>query len=562
LVRMRPTAISPDSPPGEKLLFSKLSELLGADNWIALHSLDIFGDIPNGQGEADFVILIPGQGLLVVEVKSHLRVRAKNGIWTLGNDAPSTRGPVKQAWNAAHAIRNYLQGQGVDIFDVPIVPCVWFTNANDEEVEPSIEWQEWMLLYAKDMPKPLKQTINRVFSGALSMFESGSLRFSTNRASALKLEAIAKALRPEVAITKTAEMRVAEINEWAQSAVDQQIDAVAAIRGLTKPFLLQGIAGTGKTHIAIHEAKLAHLRGERTLFTCFNALLADYLNSQLADYSRVEVKHFHKFMTDLVGSQNTPENDPDWWSKTLPSLTLGKLVELPLSSRFDTLIVDEAQDLGLTAYLEVMDFALEKGLSNSYALFTGDFAHQGIYIEGTQALSNYKMMMPGLTVLNPLSKNCRNTKILGDQVMSYVGEPQAYSGYLRKDEGLEPRPGIAENNEQIPKMLFSELDRLSKLYKSENIVVLSSNKKMLEQVLSSKNIARTELGRKRSGKIRWGSVQSFKGLEALAVLLVEFEPGYGTTKETFYVAATRTLSEFVFLYPSSLLPKVFRSDRG
>jgi superfamily I DNA/RNA helicase len=80
---------------------------------------------------------------------------------------------------------------------------------------------------------------------------------------------------------------------------------------------------------------------------------------------------------------------------------------------------------------------------------------------------------------------------------------------------------------------------------------------MLDQVLASKNIARSELGRPVNGKIRWGSVQSFKGLEAMAVVLVEFEPGYGASRETFYVAATRTLSEFVFVYPQSLLAKVF-----
>ncbi len=557
MVRMRPPIIASDSPPGEKLLFQKFEELQGAENWIVLHSLDIFGDIPNGQGEADFVLLVPGQGVLVIEVKSHTKIKAKGGVWTLGNDKPSNRGPVRQAWNAAHAIRNYLQNQKVDIYDVPIAACVWFTNANNEDVEPSIQWENWMLLYAKDMPKPLHKTIEGVFAGAISTFEKGKLRFSSQRAPVQKLEAIAKALRPEIVIEKTAEMRVAEIAGWAKSAVEQQLDIVEAIRGLTKPFLLQGIAGTGKTHIAIHEAKQAHMRGERTLLTCYNSLLAEYLKSELSGYARVEVKHFHKFMTDLVGTENIPEDDRAWWSETLPKLAIEKLVELPLSERYDTLIVDEAQDLGLATYLEVMDFSLEKGLENSYVLFTGDFQHQGIYLDGSAALGNYRTSIKNLSVLNPLSKNCRNTKALGDQVMDYIGEPNAYSGYLRKDEGLPPSPGIAQNNAEISSILFSELDRLTKLYKSENIVVLSSNKTMLEQVLASKNVARTELGKPATGKIRWGSVQSFKGLEALAVLLVEFEPGYGASKETFYVAATRTLSEFVFVYPSSLLAKVF-----
>jgi hypothetical protein len=414
-----------------------------------------------------------------------------------------------------------------------------------------------MLLYAKDMPKPLIPTIENVFKGAVEMFETGKLKFSNNRAPAQKLDAIAKALMPDVLIQKTSEMRVTEINEWAKSAVEQQIDVVEAIRGIQKPFLLQGIAGTGKTHIAIHEAKMAHQRGERTLLTCFNSLLADYLKSALQGYSYVEVKHFHKFMTDLVGREGAGSGDAQWWKTELPRLAAEKLIEAPKSERYDTLIVDEAQDLGLPEYLEVMDLALENGLENSYALFTGDFLHQGIYVDGEKALELYRECIKPITMLNPLTKNCRNTKALGEQVMDYIGEPNAYTGYLRKDQGLPPSPGLADSNEKIAVILFDELDRLTKLYKSENIVVLSSNKTMLDQVLASKNIARSELGRPVNGKIRWGSVQSFKGLEAMAVVLVEFEPGYGASRETFYVAATRTLSEFVFVYPQSLLAKVF-----
>lgn len=47
---------------------------LGLEHWTVLHSLGIAQHERQVEGEADFVIVAPDAGLLVIEVKSHLSV--------------------------------------------------------------------------------------------------------------------------------------------------------------------------------------------------------------------------------------------------------------------------------------------------------------------------------------------------------------------------------------------------------------------------------------------------------------------------------------------------------
>ena len=76
-----PRVCSAASPPGERSLFEALRDDPGAQGWIVLHSLDLARHIKNLQGEADFVVIIPGQGIVVIEVKSHNFIKFDERGW-------------------------------------------------------------------------------------------------------------------------------------------------------------------------------------------------------------------------------------------------------------------------------------------------------------------------------------------------------------------------------------------------------------------------------------------------------------------------------------------------
>jgi hypothetical protein len=552
MVHMRPNFYHGDTVTGEKLVFNKLSSLDSADSWIAMHSLDIFGDIRSGQGEADFVVLIPGKGILVIEVKSHSSVECIEGVWRL-NEKVVDKPPHKQASNAMHALRKDLMTTGVDLYKIPTGFCVWFTGARKVKLPPSPEYKQWMYLFSDDLKGDVRKSLLAIMDSWASHRSIPIGSEANGVATRAALSQVAGRLRPDVRIRKTASQRIEEIEDSMSSALEEQLQLMFLISGKKQVAIISGIAGTGKTHIAIAEAKKLHQRGDRTLFICYNSILADYLRRELEDYALVEVNTISKYMLEICGLQFSSEKDQDWWTNQLPAIAQEEIVNLGGLDRFDALIVDEAQDISFRGYLDVLDLSLAKGFTGSSAMFFGDFKYQGVYVPGDMALENLKSRVPAAIEFQPLSINCRNTREIGDTVMQLIGDKSAYSSYRRKEAGIPPTLIPIKEGESTLKHLRGQLSRLEKNFELENIVVLSSNKAKLFELIEKTGLPLTDLSFKQKGKLRWGTSQAFKGMEAPAVLLVEFEDGHAATKETFYVAGTRATAEWVCIMPSKVI---------
>lgn len=554
MVQMRPDFVDQNAPKGEKALFNMLRDVKGADNWIAMHSLDIFGDIPTGQGESDMVVLIPGKGVLFIEVKSHDSVTLSGGVWRYNGEV-SEKGPVKQASNAMYGVLNYLKEQKVDTRDVPFGFVAWLTGGKKQDVAPSPEWKPWMILDTSDLKRDIKATLSEVMDQTLELKGNWSKVPSERLATVPKINEIANFLRPVVAITKTPAMRITELNENLNRAIDQQKLILEAFKGKKSPVVVPGAAGTGKTHLAISEAMRAHQRGDRTLFLCFNKVLAKYLKSQMADFALVEVHHIHSYMSQLIDQSPSEDHDDQWWQVQLPDLAYEALASKSTAELFDCLVVDEAQDLCLENYLDVMDGSLTNGLSQSPVFFFGDFTHQAIYLDGEQALANLKAKMPKIFELSSLDVNCRNTKEIGESVTQLLREPDMYSGYRRTEAGVVPTLRRLDPGEKPVAKVKEQVSRLLKTFPPENIVILSSNKQQLKHLVESLRVEHTTIDLPKNGKIRWGTAQGFKGMEAAAIVLIEFEDGT-SSRDTFYVASTRALSELVVIMPGSAVEKI------
>jgi hypothetical protein len=556
MVQMRPDFIDRGAPNGEISLFNLLRDTKGADNWIALHSLDIFGDIPTGQGEADMVVLIPGKGVLFVEVKSHDSVTFRKGVWRYNGEI-SEKGPIKQAYNAMYAVMKYLKSQNVNTHDIPFGFVAWLTGGNKEDVEPTPEIRPWMILDSSDLKKDIKATLSNVMDNWMDLRGFWDNLDPAKIAAVPQINEIASFLRPDFQVTKTSAMRIAELNASLAQALAQQKVIMELVKGKKSPVIISGVAGTGKTHIAIAEAKRAHQRGDRTLFLCFNKVLAKYLKQELSDYNYVEVHHIHSYMTQLTGQAPPDDNDSVWWRETLPSLAEAAIIEQGSLERFDCLIVDEAQDLCLDSYLDVLDLSLEKGLANSPSFFFGDFTHQAIYLPGDIALENLKRKAPNAFEASPLDVNCRNTKEIGDTIMQILKEPGLYAGYRRTEAGVAPTLRRINAGESIEEEAKAQLSRLAKTFPLEDIVILSSNKKLLENLVGTLKVETASIEAPKKGRVRWGTAQAFKGMEAAAILLVEFEDG-ASSRETFYISSTRSLAELACVMPAKVIEKLVK----
>ena len=129
MAMMIPPFISPNAPPGEKKLFDWLSTY-GDPDWIALHDQHISSKTDR-EAQVDFIVIVPGMGVLVIEVKSHHSVSmSADGQWVLGQQGFS-RSPDEQARTAQQIFyRRLKETVGLDTPNFPIVGTVWFTHAD------------------------------------------------------------------------------------------------------------------------------------------------------------------------------------------------------------------------------------------------------------------------------------------------------------------------------------------------------------------------------------------------------------------------------------------------
>ncbi len=538
---------------GEKLILNALASSSETEGWIVLHSLDILHNEYRTQGEADFVILIPGYGVLVLEVKdSHSVERLPSGQWKVGGEVARRGSPFRQASESMWNIRNYLDKKGFDSSGIPFVYAVWFTKVLASKFGDSIEWKKSQILGAEHLADNVPKAIKSHFKDLVA-------DFSTHKATIGELTSIANIIRPIVPKDANPLDRQKLLTKHLEQALEQQKRLFALFSSI-KAYAVQGLAGTGKTYLAIAEAQKSHLRGEPALLLCYNSLLAADLKKKLVEYPHVRVSTIHGLMREVLGEDFVAGQTQDFWTQELPKAAIEKLLASSERPKYQTLILDEAQDLGLEDYLDFLDLMLYDGLNESKVVLFGDFTNQAIFNSGNDALDAFKERIPGLVAPDPLTVNCRNTAQVGEFVADYVGTDPAYSEFMRNDPttgvtmiplptGADPKP-----------FLQRAIDAERKQFPPNSIVILSSQKEKLKTLLDSMTGNYRQFHERVDSACLFGSIQQFKGLEAASIILVEFEGAGGSLRDHFYVASTRATANFTFIVPMEQLDRIAEGD--
>lgn len=115
--------------PGERRLYAVLEGL--PDRMSVIHGPDWFGKAGRAEGEADFVIVDPEAGVLVVEVKGG-SIACGSGQWRQGGQGGrpwKVIDPHGQGRDSQHALRRHLT-QAVGAEDVLFGHVVWFPDAD------------------------------------------------------------------------------------------------------------------------------------------------------------------------------------------------------------------------------------------------------------------------------------------------------------------------------------------------------------------------------------------------------------------------------------------------
>ena len=528
--RMIPSIIDSKAPPGEKKVFQALRDAKGTDTWVVLHSLGIAEHINQVEGEADFVLIIPNLGILVIEVKSHQSVhRSDDGLWYLGKDRPTSRSPFKQARGNMHSIRNFIATE-MPLIEMSLVfaSTVWFTNTSTKGLPKSIEWEEWELLDESSFQN-LVGTIVNVLKAETERVNKGGFR----NVISLTLENFAEVinkLRPKFDIALNSKELSKRRNMEVKALTDEQFDF---LDGLEKDrfVLIEGSAGTGKTFLAAEAALRMDSIGESVLFICRSELLAKKLRSLL----NLSDKSF-------VGS----------WSE-INSVDF-------IDRKFDSLVIDEAQDLVDKNFLDLIQSKLKTSLNRAKMRFFADYEGQRLYeVQDARVyLANQFTDMHQFV----LTRNCRNLPAIGDTALYLGGRKDIAIKYRRIDDGITPTFITYQNGEtRVHKLDLAVRDLLDDGFLLEDILVLFDSSQLSEELFLRELEHSTNLFVKfdldfETKKARWSDVLSFKGLDHSAVIIYGLETQRDSLLDPFiYVALTRARDRLILIVEREFLAK-------
>jgi hypothetical protein len=549
MARMIPPFVAKGTPSlGEAQIFQRIRDDPGTRIWTVLHSLNLSKHPAQLEGEADFVLLMPGLGVLCLEVKGASRVARKEGIWYFGNDAKGeTRGPFRQAAAACHSLRAEVCKKRPELRKVPFWSAVAFPFVHF--AERSVEWEHWQVIDRRTLTaRPISQVLTQVLKSARhKLTQSPSAKWfhpDDHHPTEVECQRILEVLRPNFEVFEDQRGIRAEGDSELKQFTEEQYLALDAIADNPRVVFI-GSAGTGKTVLALEAARRAAAMGSRVLLLCFNRLLGRSLSRTAATLGVAQSSTLHRYLLRLAGISASGLSDPNpgFWKTELPMMALeGILTAQSEENLYDTLIIDEAQDLLRQEYLDILDLSLRGGLAAGNFLFFGDFERQDVYGAkgGVELLKSIPISRYRLSV------NCRNTPRVAAYAHLLGGLEPNYKRVLRSDDGQKPRLKFYSGPDEQVALLIDSLEELvDEGFSGQEIVILSST---ADQPVAGgvpegpwrNRITGIEAARR--GDIGHTTIHSFKGLETPAVILTDLTSISGTLpQDLFYIGVTRAL---------------------
>jgi len=223
------------SSPAERTVYEALRRGL-PEGWFAWHSLRVRSDA-RGEGENDFVLAIPGRGVIVLEVKGG-QMRLEDGRW-LQNGCRLDENPLDQAHGFKSKLIDVLHGRRLRQVPWIAVACC-FPDMTFDALPPQPNLRG-CLLGAQDMP---------YLADALPALADRLLQRARFLPSDDWIEAI-HALWGEKWIPKISLGRSAALREAEFVTLDAQQLGLLDLLADNARVHVRGGAGTGKTLLAI-----------------------------------------------------------------------------------------------------------------------------------------------------------------------------------------------------------------------------------------------------------------------------------------------------------------------
>ena len=291
----------------------------------------------------------------------------------------------------------------------------------------------------------------------------------------------------------------------------------------------------------MEQARRLAQRGQRVALVCYSHGLASYLERITATWPRRQqpayVGEFHALGVQWGAPQGPDESlrteeTVQFWEHDLPRQMAELAMELEPGHRFDSIVVDEAQDFA-DSWWEPLLIALKDPDEGGLYVFTD---------EGQRVFNRYGSPPVPLVPLI-LDHNLRNTRQIANAFQPLVDHPMRFLGgegpavsfvACSRDDAL------SVGDDQIEALLEEG-------WRPEDLALLTTGGRHPEQTERQKE------GHKAywdtfwdADQVFYGHVLGFKGLERRAVVLVVNEASqFDRSRERLYVGLSRARDQLV-----------------
>lgn len=528
--------------PGER----KVAEALVAQlpNRVEIfHSFNWLGTDSRGtlaEGECDFVILDPTSGLLFVEVKGGSlefdpgamewrRVLPSGETRKLGKD------PFDQARRSMHEIVDRVfkelpggREQPPFTYGYAVAfPDCRYTGSLPASIVPDL-----ILDAAKC--NDLQTSTERIFD---------RFRHQTHHElSPREVQAVHEALYPRYAILPVIWRKVEDQEMRLRRLTAEQQRLLDFLSGHSKA-AIRGVAGSGKTILALAKAQETARRGLRTLFLCYNRPLKEWLEHAIPETfaQSLIIDTYHGLVSDLCRKTHVdfrPASNlgnAEYWTSIAPEKLMEATDVLDAEHKFDALIVDEGQDFHDLWWTSLDGLFRDSQNKACYYVFYDP--NQNLYVDSPT--------IPGeLGQPFELPMNCRNTVRIAEHCAALVNQPPKVRDGLPL--GDEPeiisvrtlRDGFMEAGKRVRAWCMPGAGGLM----NSQVAVLapgSLEREWPDDFGTVKATRDFNQWRKNKG-VMLSSWSRFKGLEADAIVIIETSIANGGRENANrYVARSR-----------------------
>lgn len=400
--------------------------------------------------EIDQILLAPGVGTFVVEVKGGPidHVRSYTKYETIFGNGKTAR-PASQARLGAQQFGSWLLDSSAfsDKNHSPWVNhIVWWPQIsradwNIKFPEPATVEESKSMLFIEDMQSA------DMFRERLSYAVQHPLRGAPGPSKANSNDYF-----PGVIQALSSSMGKLEISEYAREVIlkpKKESQKIAALYQYGRPWevVFRGEPGTGKTQLLLEVGKLHAQSGARVLYVCYNKTLAADIRRQVQTLGKAALPAWNMRVNDLYDLYKIETLGLSVKSRkgydTQPFLDALLSQDPSERTKFDTILIDEAQDLDDVAIQFIM-----KLLSNDGSFFVSYGNGQELYLRSEPTQMNKIIAEADLRQLRRNFRQSANSFLVGQSF--YEQSPSIEAGKAWIEEKIAISENAKKPNTAIP----------------------------------------------------------------------------------------------------------------